>query len=93
MGMEFREFIRVLEKNGLLTHITRPVDPVYEISTLMKKLDGKPLLFEHVKGHTMPVISNICSTRDLVCLGLGIERKDLIPKLAGAIDNPKALHD
>ena len=90
MEMEFREFMQVLEKKGLLTHITRPVDPVYEISTLIKKLDGKPLLFEHVKGHSMPVISNICATRDLVCLGLGIERKDLIPKMAEAIDHPKA---
>jgi UbiD family decarboxylase len=88
--MEFREFIQLLEKKGLITHITRPVDPIYEISTLIKKLDGTPLLFEQVKGHDMPVISNICATRDLVCLGMGIERKALIPKMADAIDHPKA---
>lgn len=88
--MEFREFIQLLEKTGRITHITRPVDTVYEISTLIKMLDGKPLLFEHVKGHSMPVISNICATRDLVCLGMGVERKSLIPKMADAIDHPKA---
>ena len=86
--MELREFLEHLEKKGLMTHITRPVDPVFEISTLIKKLDPKPLYFEHVKGHTMPVISNICATRDLVCLGMGIPRKELIPKMAGAIDHP-----
>jgi len=88
--MEFREFVKLLDGKGMLTHITRPVDQVYEVSTLIKKLDGRPLLFEHVKGHTMPVISNICATRDLVCLGLGIARKDLIPRMADAIDHPKA---
>jgi UbiD family decarboxylase len=88
--MEFREFIQHLEKKGLITHISRPVDPVYEISTLIKKLDGRPLLFENVKGSAIPVISNICATRDLVCEGLGIPRKDLIVKLAEAIDHPKS---
>jgi UbiD family decarboxylase len=87
--MEFRDFIQHLEKKGLITHISRPVDPVYEISTLIKKLDGRPLLFENVKGHKMPVVSNICATRDLVCEGLGIARKDLIPRMADAIDHPK----
>jgi UbiD family decarboxylase len=86
--MEFREFLELLEKKGLMTRISRPVDPVFEISTLIKKLDGRPLYFEHVNGHSMPVISNICATRDLVSLGLGISRKELIPKMAGAIDHP-----
>jgi 2,5-furandicarboxylate decarboxylase 1 len=87
--MELREFIGLLEKKGLMTHISRPVDTVHEISTLIKKLDGNPLFFDHVKGHSMPVISNICATRDLVCLGMGIARKDLIPGMAEAIDHPK----
>jgi 2,5-furandicarboxylate decarboxylase 1 len=65
------------------------VDPVHEISTLIKKLDGKPLYFDKVKDHSMPVISNICATRDLVCLGMGIARKDLILRMAEAIDHPK----
>ncbi|MBM4248070.1 MAG: UbiD family decarboxylase [Euryarchaeota archaeon] len=87
--MEFREFIRHLEEKGQITHIERQVDPVYEVSTLIKKLDGRPLLFENVKGHSMQVISNICATRDLVCEGLGIPRKELIVRLAEAMDNPR----
>ena len=86
--MELREFLELLENKGLMVRISKQVDPVFEISTLIKKLDGKPLLFEHVKGHAMPVISNICSTSDLVCLGLGISRKELIPRMAAAIDHP-----
>jgi len=55
----------------------------------MRMLDGRVLLFDHVKGSTMPVIANICSTRDLVATGLGIRREELIAKLTEAIDHPK----
>ncbi len=87
--MELRDFIELLDRRGLLTRITRPVSPVFEASTLIKMLDGRPLLFERVNGHDMPVVSNICATRELVCLGLGIERRELIHRLAEAIDHPK----
>jgi len=87
--MEFREFVKLLESKGMLTRITKQVDSEYEISTLIKLLDGKPLLFEKVKGYDMPVIANICVSRDLVALGLGVERLKLIPYVANAIDHPK----
>jgi len=73
----------------MLTKISKPVDPKYEVSTLMKMLDGRVLLFDHVKGATMPVVANVCSARDLVATGLGIRRDQLIGKLADSIDHPK----
>ena len=67
--MELANFVRVLEEKGLLTRISKPVDTKYEVSTLMKMLDGRALLFDHVKEFTMPIIANICSTRELVAYG------------------------
>jgi len=87
--MELAKLVKVLDANGMLTRISKPVDPKYEVSTLMKMLDGRVVLFDHVKGSTMPVIANICSTRDLVTTGLGIRREELIAKLTDAIDHPK----
>jgi UbiD family decarboxylase len=87
--MELAKFVKVLDENGMLTRISKPVDLNYEVSTLMKMLDGRVLLFDHVKGSTMPVIANVCSTRDLVATGLGIRREKLIAKLADAIDHPE----
>jgi len=87
--MELAKLVKVLDAKGMLTRISKPVDPKYEVSTLMKMLDGRAVLFDHVKGSTMPVIANICSTRDLVATGLGIRREELIAKLAEAIDHPK----
>ena len=89
MRMELAKLVKVLDAKGMLTRISKPVDPKYEVSTLMRMLDGRVLLFDHVKGSTMPVIANICSTRDLVATGLGIRREELIAKLTEAIDHPK----
>jgi UbiD family decarboxylase len=84
-----KEFVDSLDGKGLLVRVKKPVSTKYEISTIVKKLNGRPVLFENVKGFGMPVVSNVCSTRDLVCLGLGIDKKDLIHKLTNAIDHPK----
>ncbi|MGA3404561.1 MAG: UbiD family decarboxylase [Candidatus Bathyarchaeia archaeon] len=87
--MELAEFANVLDEKGLLTRISKPVDPKYEISTIMRMLDGRVLFFDHVKGSTMPIIANVCSTRDLVAIGLGTSREKLIAKLTDAIDHPR----
>ena len=89
MAMELAKFVNVLDEKGLLTRISRPVEPKYEISTLMRMLDGRVLLFENVKGFKIPIIANVCSTRDLVAVGLGSSREQLIGKLTEAIDHPK----
>jgi len=89
MAVELAKFVNVLDRKGLLTRITKPVDPKYEISTLMRMLDGHVLLFDNVKGFTTPIIANVCSTRDLVAIGLGTSRDRLIAKLTDAIDHPK----
>jgi UbiD family decarboxylase len=87
--MNLREFIKLLDDRGLLVHIKRPVDTKYEISTLMKLMNDKPLLFENVKGFSTPVVANICSTRELVALGLGIKPAEIIACMTKAIENPK----
>jgi len=87
--MNLREFVDTLDKRGLLVRIKRPVDVKYEMATLMKMLDGKPVLFEKVKGFSMPVVANICSSRELIALGLGIKQDEIISKLTKAVDRPK----
>lgn len=87
--MRMREFMNQLDKKGQLIKIKKQVDTKYEMSTIMKKIDGKPILFEKVKGQAMPVAANLCCSKDFVVAGLGIDKKQWIDKLAGAIDNPK----
>jgi UbiD family decarboxylase len=87
--VKLREFVKMLDEKGLLVKIERPVDVKYEMATLMKLLDGKPVLFQNVKGFEMPAAANLCSSRELIALGLGIKRGQIIAKLAEAIDNPR----
>lgn len=87
--MNFRDFVKKLDEKGLLVRVKRPVDTKYEISTLMKLMHDRPIMFEKVKGHSMSVVANVCSTRELVALGLGIKPDEIISRLTKAIDNPK----
>jgi UbiD family decarboxylase len=87
--MDFGEFVKKLDEEGKLVHIKKPVSVKFEIPTIMKKMDGKPLIFENVQGYEYPVVANICSTRELVSIGLGCQKNELMNKLAGSIDNPK----
>lgn len=86
--MDLARFVKTLDEKHMLSKISRPVDPKYEISTLMKMLDGRVVLFDQVKGAAMPIVANICSTRELVAIGLRIQRNQLIGRLAEAIDHP-----
>jgi 2,5-furandicarboxylate decarboxylase 1 len=87
--MNLRQFIDRIESKQQLVRITKPVDTVFEIATVIKKLKGRTVLFQNVKGSAMPVVSNVCSTKELVCLGLGIQKSDLIKRLMSAADNPE----
>jgi len=87
--MDFREFVSLLREKGMMVEISREVSTEYEIATLMKKLDGKPLLFSNVRGYEMPVVANICSTREMVALALGIKQDEIIKTIADAIAHPK----
>ncbi|MEM2875258.1 MAG: UbiD family decarboxylase [Candidatus Hadarchaeales archaeon] len=87
--MNFREFVRTLDEKGLLLRIKKPVDVKLEMSALMRALDGKPILFENVKNFSIPVAANLCSTRGLVAVGLGLKPEEMIQALARAIDSPR----
>jgi UbiD family decarboxylase len=87
--VDLASFLKTLDGQGLLTRISKPVDPKYEISTLMKMLDGRVVLFDHVKGFSIPIVANVCSTRELVAIGLGTTRELLMGKLTEAIDHPR----
>ena len=85
-----RDFVNELDAQGKLIRITKECDPVLELPSVMKALDGKPLLFENVKGSNMPVVANICSTRELVAMGLGINKKEILPMFMRAVENPRS---
>lgn len=86
--MQFREFIDYLDEKKKLLRIKKEVSVEYEISSLMRLLDGKPILFENVSGYDIPVVANVFSSRNLLAEGLKIKPENLIKKMLNAIENP-----
>lgn len=87
--MDMQSLVKKLDEKGRLVRIKKEVSTNLEIAGLMKKLDGKPVLFENVRESDYPVIANLAAGKDLVALALGVKVPELIPLLADAIDSPK----
>jgi UbiD family decarboxylase len=88
--MNLKQFVEILDSQGLLIKIDKLMDVKFEIPTVMKKLDGRPILFSNVKDYDIPIIANVCSSRELVAHGLEIQPREIIQKLASAIESPQA---
>ncbi|MCS6883788.1 MAG: menaquinone biosynthesis decarboxylase [Acidobacteriota bacterium] len=72
---DLREFIEALEREGELKRIKVEVSQDLEISEITDrvcKMGGPALLFENVKGHSMPVLINAFGSRRRMELALGV---------------------
>ena len=73
---DLREFISALEKRGHLKRVRAEVDAeleVTEITDRVSKRGGPALLFENVRGHSMPLLINALGSRERMLLGLGVK--------------------
>lgn len=69
---DLREFLQLLEQHSDLLRINKQVSPKFEVAAISHKLDRKQaLLFEHVEGSEMSVVTNILGTRRRFSLALG----------------------
>lgn len=85
----FRSVIARLEAMGDLHRVTRPVDPRFELGTVLSlRNKGKAQLFTAVKGVGMPVIGNVMNTRARIAALLGLEQKPLHVALVEALARP-----
>ncbi|GAA5443553.1 3-octaprenyl-4-hydroxybenzoate carboxy-lyase [Microbulbifer sp. NBRC 101763] len=73
---DLRDFIKLLEKRGLLRRIQHPVDPILEMTEIADRVlrsGGPALLFENPVGFEAPVLANLFGTTERVALGMGRE--------------------
>jgi len=89
--MSFRHFIEKAAAAGYLIPIDRPVDTTLEVANVAHALEGRPVLFNHVKSHPgWRVCAGPCSDRRYFSLDLDVPVPGLMRTLAGAIENPVA---
>ena len=74
--MDLRQFLRVLESKGELCRVGIPVDPKHELGAICKIHNERPnspaLLFENVKGSTIPVVGQLLASDRRVAMALGL---------------------
>ncbi|MCS5592053.1 MAG: 4-hydroxy-3-polyprenylbenzoate decarboxylase [Gammaproteobacteria bacterium] len=71
---DLREFIEALEVQGELVRIKIPVDANLEITEICRRTldkEGPALLFENIRGASMPVLANLFGTTKRVAMAMG----------------------
>jgi 4-hydroxy-3-polyprenylbenzoate decarboxylase len=89
---DLQTFAAELEKRGWLKRIAVEVDPVLEISEItdrVTKAGGPALLFERVKGSSMPVLINTYGTKERMCLALGAASLEDVAERVQALIKPE----
>jgi 4-hydroxy-3-polyprenylbenzoate decarboxylase len=86
-------FVRYLEERGHLVRVDTPVSAALEITEIVNRLAkgptsrNKALLFENVRGYTMPVLINMYGSAERMAWALHVdELEDLRRNLARLID-------
>ncbi len=78
---DLREFIEILDKKGLLKRVKTEVSAELEITEILDRVvkrNGPALLFEKVKGSSIPVFANAFGTMERMCLALETDSLDEI---------------
>jgi 2,5-furandicarboxylate decarboxylase 1 len=93
---DLRHFLRILEERApdLIVRVAREVNPVWELSSVQKRLEADGALpvivFERVTGHTMPVVTNLFATKRHLALALDTTPDSVVPAFAAASRAPVA---
>jgi UbiD family decarboxylase len=78
MTSGLKSYVDLLEREHELVRISKEVDPTFEASGIIKKIQqgiNKAVLFEKIKGYHLPFVSNILGTYERVAgvLGCGVK--------------------
>ena len=96
MRRDFRQIIDLLESSGDLVRIKREVDPKFEMSAIMKKLEAedKAFIFENIKNAEMPAVGGLFTSMSRIGLIFNEDSSenftldDAGQKVVAAIQNP-----
>ena len=73
---DLRSFISDLEEAGEIAKIETELSPAFEIAAALRYLDrrnDKAILFNQVKGYTVPVVGNLFQSYRSIAIAFGIE--------------------
>lgn len=86
--MDLREFLTAADQAGYLLRYEAEADPYLELAALTLANDGRPMLFDRVKGSAFRVAAGVCSDRRYFGLALDVAPDQVILRLAAALAQP-----
>jgi len=97
MAQDLRSFLDLVKRTRPADFqvVSRPVDPVYEITALVAKLEKEGrrrpvLLFENVKGTSFPVLTNLHASRSRLAAAINAAPDQMLPTYLRAMERPVA---
>jgi 2,5-furandicarboxylate decarboxylase 1 len=97
MAQDLRSFLDLVKRTRPADFqvVSRPVDPAYEITALVAKLEKEGrkrpvLLFEHVKGTSFPVLTNLHASRGRLAAAINAAPEAMLPAYLRAMERPVA---
>ena len=75
---DLRSYLAFLEERKQLVRVKKEVDPAHEIAAILMKLgaqNGPAVLFENVKGYSIPVVGGVYGTLGRVATAIGTDVK------------------
>ncbi len=67
------DFLKLLEEEGEIIHVKKEVDPRFELAAVLQRIQdtvNKAVVFDKVKNHEMPVVSNLLGSHRRVALSV-----------------------
>ena len=89
--MDLRTFLSQADQAGYLVRIEEETDPYLDMARVIAGRDGRPVLFDRVKGSDYRVAAGVCSDRRHFAQALGVAPDQVIFRLAEALEDPKPL--
>ncbi len=99
---DLRDFIAALEQRGELVRVKAEVSPDLEMTEICDRVlrqGGPAILFEHPKGHDIPVLANLFGTPERVAYGMGADSVSALREIGQVLaylrapDPPSGLRD
>ncbi len=95
MAQDLRSFLDLVKRTrpADLQIVSRPVDPAYEITALVAKLEKEGrrrpvLLFENVKGTSWPVLTNLHASRSRLAAAINAAPERMLETYLRAMERP-----
>ena len=95
MAQDLRSFLDLVKRTRPADFqiVSRPVDPAYEITALVAKLEKEGrrrpvLLFESVKGTPWPALTNLHASRNRLAAAINAAPDQMLPAYLRAMEQP-----